>query len=81
MNTESCREGCRQFVEKLPGVPEPHGNTVKEIVVKFTVQEYFDIVHCFIQGVKKLRLKRFRNDRGGKNKHVFYLTKLWFMHR
>ena len=34
-----------------------------------------------IQGVKKLRLQRFRDDRGGKNKHVFYLTKLWLMHR
>ena len=35
-----------------------------------------------IQGVKKLRLQRFSDDRGGKNKHVFfYLTKLWVMHR
>ena len=34
-----------------------------------------------IQSVKKLRLQRFRDDRGGKNKHVFYLTKLWLMHR
>ena len=24
-----------------------------------------------IQGVKKLRLQRFRDDRGGKNKHFF----------
>ena len=32
-----------------------------------------------IQGVKKLRLKRFRDDRAGKNKHVSYLTKLWLM--
>ena len=34
-----------------------------------------------IQSVKKLRLQRFRDDRGGKNKHVFYLVKLWLMHR
>ena len=33
-----------------------------------------------IQSVKKLRLQHFRNDGGGKNKHVFYLTKLWLMH-
>ena len=35
----------------------------------------------YLQDVKKLRLQRFRDDRGGKNKHVFYLTKLWLMHR
>ena len=41
----------------------------------------FDLSSRPIQGVKKLRLQRFRDDRGGKNKHVFYLAKLWLMHR
>ena len=35
----------------------------------------------FIYRVLKLCLQRFRDDRGGKNKHVFYLTKLWLKHR
>ena len=34
-----------------------------------------------IYRVIKITLQRFRDDRGGKNKHVFYLTKLWHMHR
>ena len=53
-----------------------------------TVEGHCDVAEILIfvsfisiQGVKKLRLQRFRNDRGGKNKHVFYLTKLWLMHR
>ena len=29
----------------------------------------------YIQGVKKLRLQRLRDDRGGKNKHVFLFDK------
>ena len=45
------------------------------------INETIIIASRKIQGVKKLRLQRFRDDRGGKNKHVFYLTKLWLMHR
>ena len=39
------------------------------------------VIVTVIHGFKKLRLQRFRYDRGGKNKHVFYLTKIWLMHR
>ncbi|PSN34961.1 hypothetical protein C0J52_24956 [Blattella germanica] len=34
IKTESCREVCRQFVDKFPGVPVPHRNTVRNLVVR-----------------------------------------------
>lgn len=33
--TESCREVCRQFAVKFPGVQVPHRNTVRNLVQKF----------------------------------------------
>ena len=45
----------------------------------FTINKLFWLL-C-VQGVKNYVLQRFSDDRGGKNKHVFYLAKLWLMHR
>ncbi|PSN33950.1 hypothetical protein C0J52_19935 [Blattella germanica] len=34
VKTDSCREVCRQFTEKFPGIPVPHRNMVRKLVVK-----------------------------------------------
>ena len=51
------------------------------VLLHFILYCYTLYIHIYIQDVKKLRLQRFRDDRGGKNKDDFYLTKLWLMHR
>ena len=44
------------------------------------VRDYQNFHRHTYRMLKKLRLQRFRDDSGGKNKVVFYLTKLWLMH-
>ena len=34
VKTDSCRDVCRQFVQKFPGVSPPHRDTVRHLVLK-----------------------------------------------
>jgi hypothetical protein len=41
VKTDSCREVCRQFIEKFPGVPVPHRNTVRNLVVRLMQSAHY----------------------------------------
>ena len=68
----------------LGAEPLCHGTSLTLIMILtifyILLSIYKQYIPHNIQGVKKC-LQRFRDDRGGKNKHVFYLAKLWLMQR